>query len=127
MTKFFIDKNLSKNLARGMATFGEKVIHLTDKFAEDAPDVEWLSYVGQNGLVVITRDRNIRFNTAERRAFRQYKVGAFFLGGKQLSRCLLIRQVVRNWHRMKEYDQRIQRPYMFSIPARGSKITRLSF
>jgi len=38
--KFFVDNNLSMNLARGMRAFGENVDHLQDHFDEDSSDTE---------------------------------------------------------------------------------------
>ena len=82
--RFFVDNNLSQKLAKGMAAFGEDVIHLKEEFPEETIDTEWLKYVGEEGLVLITRDEAIRRNPAELAALREYKVGAFFLGGKNL-------------------------------------------
>jgi predicted nuclease of predicted toxin-antitoxin system len=81
--KFFFDNNLSPNLVRGLKSFGEDVIHLTDIFPPDEPDIKWLKHIGENGLTLITRDEAIRWHPAETEAFREYQVGAFFLGGKK--------------------------------------------
>lgn len=123
--KFFIDNNLSQQLATGMRGFGEDVIHLREKFAPDANDPEWLQFVGSRGYLLVTRDERVRWRPAEQRALRTYKVGAFFLGGKARSRCELIQQLVRNWLRMKELANRTEPPYAFRIPPTGSKITKL--
>ena len=124
---FFVDNNLSKYIVRGMKGFGEDVVHLTEHFPASAADIDWLPFVGENGYILLTRDRNIRYNTAERQAFKKYKVGAFFLGGKGLSRCAQIRQIVRCWHRLKEYDKKTRRPYMFTVSASGKGIDKMSF
>lgn len=58
---FFIDNNLSKQLADGMAAFGESVIHLKDRFDADEDDEVWLSAIGEDGLFLITRDDRIRY------------------------------------------------------------------
>ena len=39
--RFFVDSNLSVNLAKGMRAFGENVEHLQKHFPPDAPDTEW--------------------------------------------------------------------------------------
>ena len=100
--KFFVDNNLSKDLADGMKAFGESVSHLQDHFPENAGDAEWLPFIGSNDYILITRDERIRSKPAELRALRIYKVGAFFLGGKHRTRCQLIQQLVRNWPQIKE-------------------------
>jgi predicted nuclease of predicted toxin-antitoxin system len=122
---FFIDNNLSKYLSDGMKGFGEHVEHLTERFPPSAEDPEWLKYVGEKGLVLVTRDERLRWRPAEIRAFVQYGVRAFILGGKNRTRCQLIQQVVRNWPRMKELANTTPPPFAFRVPPTGAKITKL--
>jgi hypothetical protein len=117
--RFFIDNNLSPSLAKGMAEFGEDVVHLTDHFPPDAKDEEWLKFVGKNGWILITRDERIRWRPGELEALRTHHVGAFFLGGKNRSRCDLIQQLVRNWDRFKEVAAKQRRPFAFRVRATG--------
>ena len=122
---FFIDNSLSHHLANGMRAFGEDVFHLTDCFPADVPDTTWLEYAGKKGLVVITKDERLRYNPAERAALLEHKVGAFFMGGKNLNRCGQIQQAVRNWPKMKEFAKKTQPPYAFRVPPRGTKFSRI--
>jgi PIN like domain len=59
--RFFFDNNLSVHLAHGMREFGESVEHLKDRFSQDAADSEWLQYLGENDIVLVTRDEAIRW------------------------------------------------------------------
>ena len=88
--KFFIDNNLGEQLAKGLQGFGEDVIHLKDIFSEDVADTEWLRYIGNNNIFLITRDQRIRWRPAELQALYENNVGAFFLSGKSRTRCELI-------------------------------------
>lgn len=124
--KFFIDNNLGQNLANGMKAFGENVVHLLDHFPEDVKDSEWLEYIGNNGYFLITRDDSIRHNPLEIGAFRKYKVGAFFLGGKNKSRCDIIQQLVRNWPRIKKYAKTEREPFAYRVPPTGTKFTKFN-
>ena len=123
--RFFIDNNLSKQLANGMKAFGEEVEHLQDHFPQDAPDTEWLEYIGDNEFFLVTRDDAIRKNPAEIEAFKKYKVGAFFLGGKNRSRCELIQQLVRNWQRIKYLASSTKKPFALRVPPAGTKIAKI--
>ena len=123
--RFIVDENLSPHMARGMREFGEQVEHLLDHFAMGTADETWLPVVGQREQILITRDDSIRWRPAQLAALRRYKVGAFFLGGKNRSRCDLIRQIVRNWPRIKERAAKEPRPFAFRIPPTGTKITRI--
>jgi hypothetical protein len=123
--RFFVDNNLSERLANGMKAFGEDVIHLKEIFPGSTEDVSWLKHVGEGGLFLVTRDERVRWNPAEIKAIRDYRVGAFFLGGKNRSRCELIQQLVRNWPRMKELATTTNRPFAYRIPPSGNKFTLL--
>ena len=119
--RFFIDTNLSEHLANGMKAFGEEVIHLKEIFPEDTSDSQWLQYIGKNHYFLITRDERIRRNPIEVFSMRKYNVGAFFLGGKNRTRCELIQQLVRNWPRIKELSRKTRRPFIFRVPPKGTK------
>src|SRR5688572_22323123 len=124
--RFFVDNNLSVQLARGMAGFGESVTHLQDHYSPDAADTDWLPRIGQDEWILLTRDDRVRFNPAELAALKQHRVGAFFLGGKSRSRWDIIQQVVRNWPRMNELADKTSRPFAFRVPPQGTKIDRIS-
>jgi len=119
--RFFIDNNLSEQLARGMAEFGEDVVHLKKFFAADTDDEVWLERIGSEGWFLITRDDRVRFRPAELTALKENRVGAFFLAGKNLNRCQLIQQLVRNWPRIKEHAKRTRPPFAFRVPPSGAK------
>ena len=123
--RFFVDNNLSEQLARGMKAFGEDVVHLREFFAPDTEDPVWLERIGSEGWFLITRDDRVRFRPAELTALKENQVGAFFLGGKNLNRCQLIQQVVRNWPRIKDFARRTRRPFAFRVPPRGTKFDSL--
>ncbi len=123
--RFFIDNNLSRGLANGMRAFGEDVIHITEIFPEDADDTEYLPRVGSEGWFLVTRDLRIRYRPAEKMALQQHQVGAFFMGGKNLNRCQLIQQLVRNWPRMKELAGKTNVPFAFRVPPKGTGIASM--
>ena len=127
--KFLLDNNLSRHLAEGLRGFGEKdVMHLTDRFPDDTDDATLLKYMGEEHIFFITRDLRIRWKPAEIRALKDYNIGAFFLGGKNQSRCQLIQQLVRHWPKIKEHslNYRNKRPFAFRVPPTGTKFTKIS-
>lgn len=123
--RFFFDTNLSEHLTKGLKAFGEDVIHLKELFPEDTADAEWLKYIGKEGLPLITRDEAVRRNPAELTALRKFNVGVFFLGGKNLDRCRLTQQIVRNWPRIKDIAGRTRAPYAFRIPPKGTRFVTI--
>ncbi len=121
---FFLDNNLSPNLATGMKAFGEDVIHLQDCFPEDVQDTEWLKFIGEKNYFLITHDDNIRHNPLELESLRKYKIGAFFVGVKNRKRWELVQQLVRNWPRIKEYAAIKRKPFAYRIPPSGTKFVK---
>jgi len=124
---FFFDNNLSPNLAKAMNLLEQRgeVLHLTEKFAPNTKDEDWLKYVGENRLILITRDKRIRRHAAELRAFKIFKVRAFILGGKNPTIWQIIKQIINNWLKIKDLASKTRPPFVFQIPLKG-KIKKLS-
>lgn len=122
---FIVDENLSQELTKGLRGFGEDVHHIVDEFGRGVKDTDWLKEISGRGWSVITRDRAIRRRPAEIEALRQYRIGAFFLGGKQLSRWQLITQIVRAWPLILEANQAANKPFIFIVNRSGTNLDRL--
>lgn len=58
---------------------GLKIEVHDDHFPQNAKDTEWLTSVGKNKWIVVTRDERIRYRAAEQQAIRRAKVRAFVL------------------------------------------------
>ena len=124
--KFIFDENLSPKLARGLKEFGEETSHLRDYFAEGTSDEEWLRRIGEEGWTLITLDKRIRRRPIERDALKNYKVGAFFLGGKTMRRWDYVKQIVRAWENIKHLAESETPPFAYQINTYGTKIEKLS-
>lgn len=122
---FFFDNNLGQNLVIGLRAFGEDVVHLTEKFPHNTPDEIWLKEIGEKNYVLITRDERVRWNPAELSAFCKNKVGAFFLGGKNLNKWGIIQQLIRNWPQIVDLSGKTRKPFAFRIPPHGGKFSPL--
>lgn len=123
--KFIFDENLSENLVRGLKEFGEDVNHITEFFPRGTPDDEWLELLGEKGWFLITRDKSIRRRPIEKEALKRFKVGAFFLGGKQMDRWQIIKQVIRIWERVQEKADNSQVPFAYQINRHGTSIDNI--
>ena len=85
---------------------------------------DWLEYVGKNRMILITRDKKIKRRAAELRAFKNYKVGAFILGGQNPGIWQIIKQIINNWLRIKDLASDTRAPFIFKVPLKG-KIVQL--
>lgn len=83
--KLLIDHNLSPRLARCLcALFDDEhtIVPLREKFAADAPDIEWISALSAEGdWAVLTKDLHIRTRPHEKAVLDRSRVVYFFLAG----------------------------------------------
>lgn len=87
--KFFFDANLSPYLAHGIRELSEvtpgvdSVIHLTDRFARDVPDIQWLGELKEDGpWYIVSIDRFKKQHGAEREAIKRAGHTVFVLDGQ---------------------------------------------
>ena len=88
--KFFLDNNISHRLAAALLVLDhhaeqEKwtISHLRDRFAPHTEDVTWLGALGREGeWIVISGDIRISRNRAERAAWRESGLTAFFFASQ---------------------------------------------
>lgn len=84
--RFFVDEN---DLALGKALDAVRgdVVYPGHPDLPEVPrgalDDQWLPVVAEKGLVVITRDKKIRYRPAEKRAWIDHGVRGFVLTGKK--------------------------------------------
>jgi hypothetical protein len=123
--RFFFDENLGIQLSNGLKQFGEDTCHLLDVFSSGTPDEEWLEYIGKQGWFLITVDKRIRRRPLEREALKKYKVGAFFLLGKSMSRWDRVRQIVRAWDKINDIANKEKPPFIYQVNYHGTEITKL--
>jgi predicted nuclease of predicted toxin-antitoxin system len=100
--KFFVDNNLGLNLVTGLRDLGyTNIEHLQERFKEDTIDEMWLKYVGENGLILITKDKKIRKNPKEKHALIRYKIIAYYLGGSRVGIRETSKQIINAWQKME--------------------------
>src|SRR5690348_8374043 len=77
---FFLDRSLGKiRIATALRQTGA-IVHIHDDyFPPNAKDEDWLTQVGRNGWIVLTKDHRIRYRNLEREALMNAGVGAFIL------------------------------------------------
>ncbi|HEX7688233.1 MAG TPA: hypothetical protein VF453_11020 [Burkholderiaceae bacterium] len=103
---FLFDNNLSSHLAHGMRELSknlegvEEVIHLTDRFARNAPDLEWITALkSPQAWYIVSVDRFRKQHGAEREAIRRAGHTVFVLDSQwsKHSFWLQAERLVRWW------------------------------
>lgn len=125
---FVFDENLSAQLAQALQLLDDEatVHYITDLFPEGTDDAVYLPVLGEAGAFLVTRDTRQRRRPAELEAYRRHGVGAFILGGKNLGRWDLAKQVVLGWLQIKEAATKTNRPFAYRVRASGGKLEPLS-
>jgi PIN like domain len=81
--KFFFDNNLAPKIAHGLSKMVEpqhRVIHLKDKFVDNAEDAEWMRKLAEEeDWVIVTADIRISRNPHEVAAWKEAGHTIFFL------------------------------------------------
>jgi predicted nuclease of predicted toxin-antitoxin system len=99
--RFFFDEGLGRNLAKGLSLAGKNVEHVLDTFPQGTKDEVWLSYVAQNGLILVTKDKGIKRKPNEKALLLKYRIVAFYLGGSEKSGHDILKQLVNAWENME--------------------------
>jgi hypothetical protein len=81
--RFFLDNCLSPYHAKGLRGFaeiqGNEIVHLRQRFDDDAADVEWIAELGSEGdWIIISGDTRITRSPIEKAAWHESNLTAFF-------------------------------------------------
>lgn len=126
--KFIFDEGLGHRLAKGLRLTGKNVEHVLDNFPRGTPDVEWLNYVGENKLILVTKDKAIRRKPNEKALLLEYNIVAFYLGGSEKSGHDILKQLVNAWDKMEaQAKQQLKKKIAgaFIVRPKGGKIERI--
>ena len=128
--KFFLDNCVSITLVKGIRIFAEiqnyQLVHLTDLFPPDKPDTEWIREIAQDkDWIIVSGDPRISRGAAERRAWHESGLTAFFLGEGWASQTFWKQAecLVHWWPKivLKARDTQTQSGSGFLIPLRGKE------
>jgi len=82
----FIDRDLwGRRLDAALHQAGIRFVAHRALFADDTPHVDWIAEVGRRGLIVLTRDQEIRRRPNELAAVRAARIHLFALTSGNLS------------------------------------------
>jgi hypothetical protein len=82
--KFFFDNCIAPALSKAIASLagskGIEVVHLSERFVDRSiADIEWISTIREEGWIIISGDTRITRSPAERAAWHESGLTAFFL------------------------------------------------
>lgn len=112
-------------MPEALRSAGLDVVAHDDVFPPGTPDEEWLRKAGQQGWIVLTKDKKIRYRKLERRALERAAVGAFVLTGKDLTGEEIARALVGAIPRILRFVRKTPRPFIATVTS-GGRVKRLT-
>lgn len=123
-TRFFVDET-DLALGKALDEVHDGVVYPGHVDLPEVPrrtlDDEWLPVIGARRLVVITRDKRIRYRAVEKLAWVEYRVRGFVLTGTRSQRTVDSLAVLeRHWTHIQGLTaDRLTGPWMYAITAAG--------
>lgn len=129
--KFFLDACIAPRLARALATIAEPqklpIVHLSEKFdRSDIEDPEWIRALASEGdWIIVSGDTRISRSRAERAAWHESRLTAFFLDDGWASRGIWAQsaELIRWWPALVLEAQKAEPGSGYKLGFRGKSPT----
>lgn len=118
----FVDASIPRSVARALQAVRDDVLWIADVpgLSEATPDATWLRRCGVEEWLALTRDKQIRRRSAERRAVLEGGVGLFVLSHRRnLTRWEQLRTIVTHLDNMEDCFERTERPFIVNLDGGG--------
>src|SRR5437867_10496404 len=117
---FFVDRSLGqKIIAEKLRQSGVQVQIHDAHFPQNAPDEDWISEVGRQGWVVLTKDDRIRYRPAALDAYRRHKVRVFIFGSGEMKAQEMAEAFVRALPKISRFALKKPAPFFARITRSG--------
>jgi PIN like domain len=128
---FFFDNCISFRIARALNVLDEhnEIVPFRDKFPVEIKDIEWISELAKESdkWVVVSGDSRISRNKAEREAWLEGELTAFFWepGWENLPHWRKAATMVKWWPAITDQARKIAPGAGFLIPVRSSRLRQV--
>lgn len=118
--RFFVDEN-DLALGKALEAVHGDVVYPGHPDLPSVPrgslDDDWLPVIGQQGLVVITRDQKIRYRVVEKQMWLDHRVRGFVLTGrKSQSTAASLALLAKRWTDITALvEARLDGPWMYGV------------
>ena len=118
----FLDRNLGKHIiANRLRSVGMKIELHDNHLPADAPDEDWIALVGRMGWVALTKDKNIRYRTAELKSIMKNAARIVVIRAKNTTGSDIAELLVKGRHRIARFAAKTPAPFVAAID-RSSKV-----
>jgi hypothetical protein len=122
---FFVDECLGKGVGIALREAGLLVQLHKDHFKEGTPDEIWIPEVGARGWVVLTKDKAIRRNSAERRAVIVARARILTLPRGSYTGAEMAEIILSNRPKIGRFLKNHPPPFIARISASGIELSEL--
>lgn len=117
----FLDRNPGRHIiADRLRSEGIRVEVHDDHLPLDAPDEEWIALVGRKGWIAITKDKNVRYRTAELVAIRKHSARVIVIRMKNATGSEIAEVLVKGWQRVTRHASKTPAPFVAGIYGSGT-------
>ena len=117
----FLDRNLGRHIiAKLLRDAGMAVEVHDDHLREDAPDEDWIALVGRKNWVAVTKDKNIRYRTAELDAIRKHSARVVVIRMNNATGPQIADALMKGRCRLVRFTANTPAPYVAGIQKSGS-------
>lgn len=114
-----MDDCLGKYVVAALVAAGIDARPLTARFPGDTPDAVWMMKVGEDGLVVLTKDRNLRYKPNEKAALINSRLRVFMLSKGNLRKEDMAELFIRNINRIDKIARKFIPPFVARVNRDG--------
>jgi hypothetical protein len=116
----FIDCSVPKPVAEAIKQVRSDVCWLGDIFDVSVKDEVWLARAGDEGWLVVTRDKRVRTRPGERQKIIDHGVGCFIINQKQdPTKWEYLQLIAKALDDMEEKFAVTQRPFGYTVDRQG--------
>ena len=92
-----------------------------DHLPPNAPDEDWIALVGRNGWIAVTKDKNIRYRSAELASIRRHSARVLVVRAKSATGTDIADLLVAGRRRIARFTVRTPAPFVAGI-YRGGEV-----
>jgi hypothetical protein len=130
--KFFLDCCISSKLSKALQIVAQsqgcEIVHLTEKFPKDVKDVDWIvSLAKEGGWIIVSGDPRITKGRAEKKAWGESGLPAFFFGGGFADKNIWIqaKEMFSWWPVIMQHCKGDIKPCGYIMPFKGSSLKQI--
>ena len=117
----FLDRNLGKHVISERLRSERIAVEIhDDHLPPDAPDEDWIALVGSKNWLAITKDKNIRYRSAELDAIRRHSARVIVIRMKNATGPEIAEMLVTGRNRITSFAAKTPSPFVAGIYKSGT-------